>query len=65
MEVKKKYRMKKNETSRLLRQWAMELANHLRYKEGWTADQAMEALRVPKKRREYYEGKVERKIAQG
>lgn len=32
---------------------------------GWTAEQAMEALRVPKKRREYYEGKVGRKIAQG
>ena len=32
--------MKKNETSRLLRQWAMELANHLRYKEGWTAERA-------------------------
>ena len=31
---------KKNETSRLLRQWAMELANYLRYKEGWTADRA-------------------------
>jgi hypothetical protein len=30
-----------DETARLLRQWAMELANHLRYKEGWTADQAM------------------------
>ena len=40
MEVKKKYRKKKNETSRLLRQWAMELANHLRYKEGWMAKEA-------------------------
>lgn len=32
---------------------------------GWTADQAMAALRVPKKRQEHYAGKVERKIAQG
>ena len=36
MKQKKKY----NETSRLLRQWAMELANHLRYKEGWQPDDA-------------------------
>ena len=31
---------KDNETARLLARWAMELANHLRYKEGWTAERA-------------------------
>ena len=35
-----KQKKKKNETSRLLRQWAMELANFLRYKEGWPIDRA-------------------------
>ncbi len=37
--MKKKTR-RKNETARLLARWAMELANHLRYKEGWTAERA-------------------------
>ena len=37
--MKKKTR-KKNETARLLAQWAMELANFLRYKEGWQPDDA-------------------------
>ena len=37
--MKKKTR-KKNETARLLAQWAMELANFLRYKRGWHPDSA-------------------------
>ena len=37
----RRHRKLSDETARLLRQWAMELANYLRYKEGWTADQAM------------------------
>ena len=37
--MKKKTR-KKNETARLLAQWAMELANFLRYKRGWQPDDA-------------------------
>ena len=35
-----KQKKRKNETARLLARWAMELANHLRYKEGWTAERA-------------------------
>ena len=38
--MKKTNKKKRSETSRLLARWAMELSNHLRYKEGWNPDVA-------------------------
>ena len=41
METNNKNRKMLSDEQRLLRQWAMELANYLRYKESWPARRAM------------------------